>query len=77
MKRKLPAPKIDRWQEGVDHEPEADALARWIGDMDFEHFGDSFCLKFGGDGDNGETLAYILDALIENDLIKIEIIGKI
>lgn len=73
MRIKLPAPKVDRWEEGVDHEPEADALARLIGDMDFEHFGDSFCFKFGGDGDNGECLAYILDALIENGLIKIQI----
>ena len=41
--------------------------------MDFEHFDDSFCFKFGGDADNGECLAYILDALIENGLIKIQI----
>ncbi len=38
-----------------------------------ENFDDSLCIKTGGDGDNGETLAYILDALIENGLIEIKI----
>ncbi|CAB4141293.1 hypothetical protein UFOVP410_132 [uncultured Caudovirales phage] len=76
MRCKIQAPKIDRWSEGIDHEPESDALARLIGEVDFEHFDDSFCFRFGGDGDNGETLAYILDTLIENDLIKIEIMKK-
>ena len=33
MKSKVPAPKINRWSEGVDHEPEADALARLIGEI--------------------------------------------
>lgn len=76
MRGKIPAPKVDRWVDGIDHEPESDALSMLISEMDFAHFGDSFCFKFGGDGDNGETLAYILDALIENGLIKIQIIKE-
>jgi hypothetical protein len=55
----------------VDHEPESEKLVDLIAQMDFEHFDDALRIKVGGDGDNGETLAYILDALIENGLIKI------
>jgi hypothetical protein len=29
--------------------------------------------KFGGDGDNGETLAYIIDDLIDHGLIEIKL----
>lgn len=72
--KKIPEPKIkDRWSDGVDHEPESIALVELIGQMDFEHFDDHFCWKTGGDGDNGECLAYIIDALIENGLIEIKI----
>ena len=68
------APKIkDRWSDGVDHEPQSIKLVELIGRMDFIHFGDSLCLKTGGDGDNGETLAYVIDALIENGLVEITI----
>lgn len=65
---------IDRWEAGIDHEPESEKLCRLIAKMDSAHFSDSFGLSFGGDGDNGETLAYIIDALIENKLIEIKII---
>jgi hypothetical protein len=64
---------LDRWEEGIDNHEESIRLARLIGDVDFEHYSDSFCLKFGGDGDNGETLAYILDDLIDAGLIEIKI----
>lgn len=71
-KRKVPQPKIqDRWSDGVDHEPESIRFVELMGRMDFENFGDSLCIKTGGDGDNGETLAYIIDALIENGLVAI------
>lgn len=73
-KRRVPEPKIkDRWSAGVEHEPGSIELVELIGRMDFENFGDSLCIKIGGDGDNGETLAYILDALIENGLIEIKV----
>jgi hypothetical protein len=71
-KPKMPAPIIDdRWSDGVDHEPESEELVRRIADMAFDHFDDALQLRVGGDGDNGETLAYIIDALIENGLVKI------
>lgn len=67
-------PKIkDRWSQGINHEPGTIELIKLIGEMDFHHFGDYFCIKTGGDGDNGESLAYILDALIENGLVEIKI----
>lgn len=64
----------DRWSEGIDHEDKTIELVERIKEMDFHHFNDSFCFKIGGDGDNGETLAYILDELIANGFIKIEIL---
>lgn len=70
---KIAKPKIkDRWSDGIDHEDDSIRLVELIAAMDFEHFDDSFCFKLGGDGDNGETLAYVIDALIENGLVKIE-----
>lgn len=73
-KRKLPKPKIaDRWSDGIDHEPGSIELVELIKTMDIENFGDYFELKTGGDGDNGETLAYIIDALIENGLVEIKL----
>lgn len=50
-----------RWEDGDDHDPRSEALYKFIADTDFKHCGDSFCFKSGGDGDNGETLMFILD----------------
>ena len=55
----------DRWSAGLPHHPDAEKIARTIGNLDFMFFGDSFELKFGGDGDSGETLAYILDVYFD------------
>ena len=54
-----------RWEEGISHHTEAEKIARVIGDIDLKYGGDSFCLKFGGDGDNGEHLAYLLSIYFE------------
>lgn len=43
-----------------DHDPRSWELYRFIADMDYEN-GDRFCLKAGGDGDNGELLLAYLD----------------
>ncbi len=66
----------DKWSLGEDVRDEAYKLARLIGDMDFQHFSDCFWLKFGGDGDNGETLAYLIDALIDQGYVEIIIKEK-
>lgn len=50
----------ERWEQGIEHDPRSIALAKAIEKLDFEN-GDFFCFKFGGDGDNGEQLLYLLD----------------
>jgi hypothetical protein len=57
--------ELDRWGKGIDHDPRSEELGRAIGEIDFDLFQDSMCLKFGGDGDNGEALMYILDVYFE------------
>lgn len=54
-----------RWEEGIDHDPRSESLFEFIRKMDEDHCGDSFCFKSGGDGDNGETLMFILDCWFE------------
>ena len=55
-----------RWESGTPHHPEAESLAKAIAVLDWEHGGDRFCFKFGGDGDNGEHLTYLLDIYFES-----------
>lgn len=43
-----------------DHNPLSWELYRFIADMDYK-YGDSFCFKAGGDGDNGELILAYLD----------------
>jgi len=45
--------------EYADAQTYAEKLAKKMGDIDFEA-GDSMCLSFGGDGDNGEYLIELL-----------------
>lgn len=54
-----------RWEQGTPHHPQAEALALAIAAVDWLCGGDRFALKFGGDGDSGEHLAYLLDILFE------------
>lgn len=54
-----------RWEEGIGHHPESVRLMEELGKIDFELCGDYFCWKWGGDGDNGETLMYELDIIFE------------
>jgi hypothetical protein len=63
--RKVETDINKRWEEGMDHHPKAEELARAIGDLDLKYGGDYFCFKFGGDGDNGEHLTYLLDIYFE------------
>lgn len=50
------------WELGLEHDQEAEELARLIGAIDYVYGGDAFCFKFGGDGDNGEWLIYLIEA---------------
>lgn len=67
--KSLPVDLNKRWESGKEHHPLADKLARLIGEIDFYHCGDYFCFKFGGDGDNGEFLIWILSEIFERNLI--------
>ena len=54
-----------RWEEGIDHHPKSVEIVRAVSELDFCFLGDYFCWKYGGDGDNGEMLAYLLDIYFE------------
>lgn len=55
----------DRWGEGIDHHPMSERIVRFLAEHDLYDYNDHFCWKVGGDGDNGEALAYQLDAFFE------------
>lgn len=50
-----------RWEDDVPHDLRSIEIYESISDLDFRLQNDSFCWKSGGDGDNGETLMYLLD----------------
>ncbi len=50
-----------RWDLGIPHHPKSIEIMSALEEIDFTMFGDYFCWKTGGDGDNGETLMYELD----------------
>lgn len=54
-----------RWETGADHHPESEKLMKELSDIDLKYNSDYFCWKYGGDGDNGETLMYLLDIIFE------------
>ncbi len=54
-------PVNERWEKGIPHDPRSIALYEFIAEYDATFLDDSFYWKSGGDGDNGETLMYILD----------------
>jgi hypothetical protein len=56
---------IDRWEEGREHHPMSERLMEFLKEHDFRDYDDCFCWKTGGDGDNGETLMYQMDAFFE------------
>jgi hypothetical protein len=56
---------LDRWEDGVEHHPKSEELMAFLSEIDLKVYGDYFCWKSGGDGDNGETLMYQMDAFFE------------
>lgn len=54
-----------RWEDGTPHHPESLVLYKRIEAANFKLCGDYFRFKSGGDGDNGETLMYLLDMIFE------------
>lgn len=67
--KNLPINLGARWENGVKHHPLAQQLSLLIGEIDFHYCSDSFYLKHGGDGDNGENLCAILSEIFERNLI--------
>jgi hypothetical protein len=55
----------ERWERGIDHDSRSVAIAQGVAAVDEEQCQDSFGFKFGGDGDNGDTLLYLLDVYFE------------
>jgi len=55
------------WEAGTPHDPRSEAIYKGIAKIDFEECSDSFGFKSGGDGDNGETLMYLLDLYFEDE----------
>lgn len=53
-----------RWETGTPHHCKSENLARFIAKMD-EKNDDIFDFRFGGDGDNGKHLMYLLDIFFE------------
>jgi hypothetical protein len=57
---------VDRWSEGVDHHAMSIRLMEFLKEHDLKDYDDYFCWKTGGDGDNGESLMYQMDAFFEH-----------
>lgn len=54
-----------RWEDGVPHHPEAEQMARELAAVDRLYAGGCLDLGFGGDGDLGEVMIYLLDIVLE------------
>lgn len=64
-KKKWSRTPEERWEKGVEHHPESERLFKELAELDFKYNDDYFCWKSGGDGDNGETLMFLLDMIFE------------
>ena len=49
-----------RWEQGIEHHPKSIKFKKLVRELD--EYG---CYKFGGDGDNGEDILYMLDIFFE------------
>lgn len=68
MLRKTPNVEYDvnkRWETGTHHHPKSKELMKRVSELDWELLKGHFDFKTGGDGDNGETLMYLLDIYFE------------
>lgn len=54
-----------RWEQGVEHHHKSEEVFAILEEADWKYGGDYFCWKSGGDGDNGETLMFMLDVYFE------------
>ena len=63
--KSLELTKLNRWEDGTEQHPMSKRLVEFLSEHDFHDYRDYFCWKTGGDGDNGETLAFQMDAFFE------------
>lgn len=63
--KQLGITNLNRWEDGINHHPMSIRIMLFLSEHDFNDYDDFFCWKYGGDGDNGETLMYQLDAFFE------------
>ena len=59
-----------RYDANTPHNPKSIKLIDALRDLDIY---DQFNLQMGGDGDTGESLAYLLDELIETGKIELKV----
>lgn len=57
--------KKDRWGQGIPHHPMSLRIVKFLQKHDSNEWSDYFDWRIGGDGDNGETLMFQLDAFFE------------
>lgn len=55
----------DRWEAGAPHHPMSKRLVDFLSAHDCHDYNMHFDWRTGGDGDNGETLMYQMDAFFE------------
>jgi hypothetical protein len=63
----------ERWEKGIAHKPEVDKLVRLISKMDWAMNSGALDIQCGGDGDNGESIMYILDELVDQGKVEIKL----
>jgi hypothetical protein len=54
-----------RWEQGIRHHPRSVDLMNKISTADRLFGEDYFSWEIGGDGDNGESLMYLMDIIFE------------
>lgn len=65
VKKEVETNITTRWEKGINHHPKSVEIFKAIKDNDWKYGNDYFCWKYGGDGDNGEHLMYLLDIYFE------------
>lgn len=51
----------DRWERGIPHDPRSEEIVRAMADLDWKFYNGHLDIRCGGDGDNGESMMYLLD----------------
>jgi hypothetical protein len=54
-----------RWEEGIPHHPMSERLMNFLKTHDWNDYNGHFDWETGGDGDNGESLMFQMDAFFE------------